>query len=523
MTGSQRETGTWDWAIALTLFAGTLLYLWILPHSLGGADESFFLYEAKRIRDGEVMYRDFFQFVAPLAWYVMAALYWLFGTDMATARIAMGAVHGVTAAISYLACRRIGVRRELALIVPLAYVAICQPVWPYASPHWFSTCLIVVLLWLALSPAALPSVSDGRRRALRLGIVGGLLICVQQQKGAVLAAGLAILVFADYLLAAPRPSFSLRRAVERLAFLAGGTLLVVGPVFAVTIAAAGWEPVYRDVVLFPLQEYRPSTNWSSVSFLSVAFVAYTWPKLLSYLPVVLVVPFARAAWQLLRRDPHEQLRALMTLVVLGGFSVLSILYYADFIHLAFVAPVLLVAAAESSEWLLRHLGAGAPARATGWVLAGLLAVSLGRQLYDNTTRQWATFPVSHQTAFGRVDFTVAWEAQFVDTLRGLLDKTPSRELFCYPFLASPYLTAAGRNPTPYQHLAPSQSPRQQIDEATAILKAHPPPYIVAAPMLLTPGDPIGQLINDAYEFIPIPGTSMPSIWIYGRPGGSTLE
>src|SRR5262249_12427070 len=52
-----------DVACALLLFTAVLVYLLLLPRHLQVGDESYFLYEAKRIRDGEVMYRDIFQFV----------------------------------------------------------------------------------------------------------------------------------------------------------------------------------------------------------------------------------------------------------------------------------------------------------------------------------------------------------------------------------------------------------------------------------------------------------------------------
>ena len=63
---------------------------------------------------GEVLYRDIFEWVTPLSWYVMAAVYRLFGTDMGAARMAMAMVHGVTVVTVYLACRAVQVRPSLA-------------------------------------------------------------------------------------------------------------------------------------------------------------------------------------------------------------------------------------------------------------------------------------------------------------------------------------------------------------------------------------------------------------------------
>ena len=190
-------------------------------------------------------------------------------------------------------------------------------------------------------------------------------------------------------------------------------------------------------------------------------------------------------------------------------SVFSILYNPDFVHLAFIAPVALLLLAEAIEWALGYLGNGRVARAAGCVLAAGALFALGQQLVENTARRRATFEVPHQTAFGRVDFNQAWEPMLVDRLRALLDQTPSRQLFCYPFASSPYLTTGGRNPTPYQHLAPSQSPAWQVEQAAAIVRAKRVPYIVAAPVFLNPRDPIGRLIGEGYEYVPIGDADTP--------------
>ena len=125
MAAAQSPRDTADHLIVVVLFLAVVAYLAALPRYLGPADESFFLYEARRIREGDVMYRDFFQFVAPAAWYAMAGLFWLFGTSMATARLSMAVLHAGTAVLLYLTCRRMGVRHAIAALAPIAYVALC--------------------------------------------------------------------------------------------------------------------------------------------------------------------------------------------------------------------------------------------------------------------------------------------------------------------------------------------------------------------------------------------------------------
>jgi hypothetical protein len=519
-----------DLAIAFLLAAATAVYLSWLPWSLGAADESFFLYEAKRIRQGQVMYRDFFQFVAPAAWYFQALLFRIFGTDIATARVSTAVLHALTVAATYAGARRLGVRRELALIPPFAYVALCQPAWGEVSPHWYSTFLIAVLLLVAI-----PGAWAWRARAsFAIGALVGALIVTQQQKGVITAGGIAALFVADALLsrlyAAPRPV----PLLAQLAWLAAGVALIAGTSMLAMIAAAGWRPVFDDLVLYPIREYRGATSarWGAVGPLSRGQAAYTWPALLRFLPLAGLPAALRLGFALvpaLTGDAGDRWRGGLPnarrLLVLLSFlvtAVLSTLYNPDFIHLAFIAPVAFLVAAETVEWALslEWIRPGLAARVVGLLALVIAAAVLGRQIAHNTARRRAAFPVSHQTAFGRVDFGQPWEPLLIDRLRAALDRTPGRELFCYPFASSPYLTADGNNPTPYQHLAPSQSPAWQVAQAVAIVRERRVPYIVAAPVFLSPKDPIAKLLDEGYEYVdlgPADGPGMlPRLWLFER-------
>src|SRR6185436_1182203 len=95
-----------DLLITALLFIATVVYWMSLPHSLQPADESVHLYEAKRLLNGEVLYRDFFNFITPGWFYLMASMFWLFGTTIETARATMAVVHGLTVVLIYLTCRR---------------------------------------------------------------------------------------------------------------------------------------------------------------------------------------------------------------------------------------------------------------------------------------------------------------------------------------------------------------------------------------------------------------------------------
>src|SRR6185436_6340935 len=92
-------------------------------------------------------------------------------------------------------------------------------------------------------------------------------------------------------------------------------------------------------------------------------------------------------------------------------SVVSIAYFPDFVHIAFIAPAFFVAASENLEWLCRRMaGSGWRMRVPGlpaplaWV-AGLALLALaGVRLQEVMVRLRSAYPFAHATAFGRIDF-----------------------------------------------------------------------------------------------------------------------
>jgi len=511
---SQRSA---DVALLALVFVATAVYLSLLPRNLGAADESYFLYEAKRVRDGEVLYRDVFDFVTPLASYAMAGVFWLFGTSMVAARIAMACVHGLTGALLYAASRALGVRQALAILVPLAYLVVCQAVWPFASWHWFATSASAALL---LVMVAAPWATQPRW-AFGAGVVAGIVIGIQHQKGVILAAATAAILLLDFLVdrryAAPA---SWKSLAVRLASCGAGMAVVAVPLLLGFALLAGIEPMYRALVRFPLESYRTTfrSPWGGIG--PLYFAEYTYPEVLRFSPLALVLPVAQWAVTVLRGGDRELVRRLSALIILSIASALSIGYFPDVIHIAFIAGILWVAAAQSLEWIARALGAGGVARAVTAAIAIAVGGGLIGQLARYAQTLHAQYPFTHQTAFGRVDFGDRWEPLLIDRLRELLGGATGREIFCYPQLSSPYLTTGARNPTPYQFLQAGVSPDHQIDEALRILEARRVPFVVAAPFLMQGKDPIGRYVRDHYDSISVPEVTaleeLPTYWVYVR-------
>ena len=498
MAASRLRYDRGDAWLALIIFSATVLYISWLPRNLSPADESVYLYEAKRILEGQVLYRDIFEIITPGWMYLMALLFRIFGTDLATARIAMAVMHGVGGVVIYLTCRRLGIRRGWCWPAALAYLVISQPAWPIASQHWLTTLICVVLLL----------VCAGRQPAraawpLLPGLVIGVLIGVQQQRGSIMAVGTFTWLVVDHALQRRyRPSPPAAPLVTQLSLLVAGALIVVLPLCAGMIASAGFQNVWRALVIHPIFNYGGTTHceWGHINVMTAPQGSYTFPRLLKYLPLVLIVSLLRLVVQWVRRQGQQEVRTLTLLILYCLFSMLSIAYFPDFIHIAFIAPAFFVAIAENLEWTLRLIPAPPKLlRAGGWLLAaGLLAAS-GLRLHRNMTRAYATYRFTLQTAFGRVDVADARETQLYEKIAELMETVPSRELFCYPIVSHLYLMADADNPTRYQFFWPGYNSPDQVQEVLDTLKAKNLPYILALPAFLSRSDPIMDYIRSNYE------------------------
>ncbi len=205
---------------------------------------------ALRVLDGDVPYRDFWSIYAPGMFYALAGLFWAFGREMLVAAYATVVVNALTAGAFYLLLRRLGGSRLLATALALPFLA---SLWT-PGPDFLAYIPARLLLVLGWERSARYFAGGGRAALFQAGLLFGAAACFKHDVAAYAALGTAAAVPLAWWLARERPAGWLQ-PVRALAWLAGGSLLVVAPVSGWLAIVAGTD-AWRDLIAFPATDFR---------------------------------------------------------------------------------------------------------------------------------------------------------------------------------------------------------------------------------------------------------------------------
>jgi hypothetical protein len=490
-------------ALGWLLGAAVCGYLLAFPRVLGRSDESVVLYGAKRVLQGQALYKDFFEFITPVSFYFFAAVFAVTGPSLLAARVAMAVINAASCVLVFRLARRVAGPPEAALAAGMFGVT-CVPAWLYASPHWLST-----MLCLATAAAVL---GDGfeaapRRQAAVAGALAGLTFCVQQQRGVFLGVWV---VAAMLILTYAAPAGSLRRRVlPPLAWMLGAWVAVTLTILGYSAWRASVGALLQATVGFVFKQYYPavhgtdvagSVSWAGVCALCGAWLPYAWRPLLRGVPVLLVAEVVALAWGFRRRCERAMLvRACV--VLLAGLMAASILYYPDFIHVAFIAPFALIVAARLARgmwtWLPQHTWW---ARLVPQLVMAMLVLATLRKAWANIELAWAQAPEQFDSAVGTLRGTAA-DRQLLEAVQRVLDGAPSQRhtLYSYPADAWLYLAVPGDNPTRFAILQRGYNAAEHFNDALAALEKSPPDCLVINVGMLRADDPVIAFERDRYR------------------------
>lgn len=380
-------------------------------------DEGVFLHAAARILGGEALYRDFFEFLPPGAFLIVAAWMKLFGVGFASVRVLAVFVIAAIAALLYAAARLSSGNRPLAALLAIAWAVFSQGIWTVISHHWFTTAASMaaaVGLFLALDGA------PRRGAAFAAGLFAGTAAMVTQTRGTLL--WFAILAV---FLTPPRTRSRLVSALAGVAVFPTAMILHLSARGVLTAA-------FDDVILDPARRYA---GIQAVSFGSGASLADT--ASVALFPVTFVLAGAAIALKRLAIWREPRFRASLALAIVG---LLGTYPRPDIFHINFTVPLACPLFALVATDLLGRLGHRART-AVGALLIGMCLVGVGYSIY--TKRVVLVGPLrAVPTVRGLVvRRDNLWTDDFAALVAQVDIAPPGEAFFFYPYSPMlPYLT-----------------------------------------------------------------------------------
>lgn len=399
------------WA-KLALGVGVVAF--VLPLCRRGivlSDEGYLLTQALDMLDGKILYRDMDAFVAPGAWFLLAALFSFIEPSVLASRIP--ALLGCLATIwlSYRIVRNVA---NSAYAVGAVSALMVFTVWAFPTWTLFFYSPFSVLFALAALERLL-AWRDGRRGLDLIwgGILLGLSISFKQNYGVFALLGSLVAIFAIQLEVKRSIRYSLRGLVAGSARLGVGLAIVGMPLVAYFVYHGAFAELVDSLVLHPFEfmgrhdipylglsdlwKHDPLEGLERLTY--GATPLYYLPAPLQWLHTVRAIErlhvlmywlpllvFGLGLWAALRpvASAWPVDAALLTVVVVCGFVFLGVLPRADFNHLGNVyQPVIVSAAVVTHRLSKRPPGAGTIAKRLVPALACLMLA-----LYASVAAYW---------------------------------------------------------------------------------------------------------------------------------------
>jgi hypothetical protein len=398
-------------------------------------DQLLNLHNATRMLDGQMIYRDFFQFTTPGTELIYFALFRLFGVR-AWIPNAMLVLLGLSVTWLCIFISR-KIFNGLTVYLPaLLFLLLSLHPTLDGTHQWYSMLAVM---------AATASVMEERSPTR---VAGAAALCAlasffTQTRGVAAIAGLAVFLWWEH----PREPQGARSLLKTEALLAGVFSAVTVGLNLYFIWAAGLQRFLWCTVTFMLKYYptdAPSNNLQAYMAFMPSPPHWYHPALLAWifihalLPLVYLLFFARC-WRESRKRPEQPWDRLMLLSLMGLFLFSAVAPAPDYGRLCAVAfPGLII-----FVWFL--IAAGKLhflARQVLWLSTGIVLV--GSALHSQT-RRWVNF----DSPIGRV---ALYDSQIHDRYEWLRSHTHPGQ-FLFDGRGEVYYLLGLRSPAEVQFLA----------------------------------------------------------------------
>jgi len=459
-----------DTPTVLFLLASLILlysFLFVLPFTPidRSLDGLFYVSDGKRMYEGEVIYRDFFQFSTPGAAIVYSILFKLFGLRLWIPNIALLLLGLGLLCLSLVVAKKL-MRPSIALLSSAIFLVGVYRTLLDPTHHWYSVLCVA---------AALALVTE-RRTLARLAAAGcfcGLATCFTQLRGLAAVVGFGAFLWWEF----RQRREDWREWLKKEAGLVGSFLATILAVNAYFVWKAGLTRFLWCTVVFGIEYYPKQADANTLlgfmqslpefrSLSDLLWRSAAWLFLYAVIPLTYILFFARY-WRASGKEPVELWERPMLLAMVGSFMLLS------------VVPAPTIQRMGSSTlpgiillgWFLNSPRKFA--RVLAGVLAGgvLLTASRGVVRFQNIERWIFTTP---QGQIAIEDLDASWEYAWVQQ-----HTRPSDYFYAARLPAGMYFYLNLRNPTPLPFITNNgyTTPRQ-VAEVIQGLEQHQVRYVL---------------------------------------------
>lgn len=484
-----------------------------------GTDEGLYFHEALRVLQGDVMYRDFFEYKAPGSFFFLAGVIHLFGERIAVVRWLLFGIYLIEVCLLYWFGRRLRLKPSLALLPPLLYILAAKYQFWWSFRHHELSHFTAVL-----TAAVLILYIDWRRPIFLFaaGLLTGWTISITQHLGALLL--VSIVFWAVWVFPSQRGD-SRRRA---LLLVGSGVILPLIPFLIYLIGHAALKSSYECLVEYsfgPFWQHESADSYfhDGLNMIAaaihgpkgiVALDAVVYYLALGYLPLIATgAGFIRVirCW----RGSASDSLTNPDLAVYGVLWTTSTALFAQtVVHPAtfaiiqnstltflFAADLLRREAWHFSSTREERAGGGPERRTRGLrlflsVIVILVYADLGSRYYHAFRTTWTANPQQRywiETSLGSLWTEDRSLAQDLTRVRDEVERRTSRldRVFVYHHSPHLYLIVQRGNATRYSRLLPGVLSESQSAEVESAIAMRFPSVIIEDriyPMLLKYGD-----------------------------------
>lgn len=464
--------------LTAAVLVGGFILLWLnffyfpnIPIHLYG-EKSTFLFNARRMMDGQIVYRDFFQHTLPATEVVFFLLFSMLGVHAWIPNAVLILVGLCEAWLIIFISRKIIPGRS-AFLPAVLFLVVAFNTRPGAAESWLS-------MFFALAAIAVLIDHITALGLVGAGVLCGLATCFSQSIGIAAEIGLgAVMVWAVF--KKVLTWYDCRKAQSYLWVPFAIVLVIFNSYFAL---AAGISRFFHDTVAFGFQ-YWSAAPWNSfrayVTDLPAPHPWFRLPGLIASLAVYLLMPlvyllFFVRYWDERNDHPSEPWERLMMLFFVGLALFLGVATSPTLVRLCTIAAPALIL----FVWYFSFEGRLQKVRiAVVWALA--LALAIG--VTAGTRLRWRGYA---ETPIGKV--AILDHIQYEETNFLLGKVRPGQYFFGSSMLG--YLLDL-RSPARVAYVTASDYTRpEQVANVIDGLKAHPAEFVFWTPVLdLPPENP----------------------------------